>query len=359
MGRRWVLGVVAVLGVLAGCTPPGPPAELPPSPGDGGLRVMTWNLLGMQADDVVYSEHRGWAARVDQLQPHVLVVQEAQSDDVDALLKHTRTDYRRGSYRHWACDIKPEREGVAILVRGDVEVTGSGGTHLGRACVDPEVMRVLVWVDVDMDGRALRIYGTHLTAGGGAAQGSRDAQIREFGELVAQHDPDDERRWILAGDLNLAPGDPSYRLLTGTSTTAPVVPAPMVDTFAEVSPGAADPATCPSVPEGDEAAMAQLLADPEHVRRCGYTGGWPKDSNLLACDLLSLCVSWQEREHLSVRIRIDHVMRPDGGPVQVVRGFVPNRADTDWASPGAEWFRLSDHLPYVVDLELDASTSVS
>ncbi|HLU41894.1 MAG TPA: hypothetical protein VKZ55_05815, partial [Microthrixaceae bacterium] len=124
-------------------------------------------------------------------------------------------------------------------------------------------------------------------------------------------------------------------------------------------PGAADPATCPSVPEGDEAAMAQLLADPEHVRRCGYTGGWPKDSNLLACDLLSLCVSWQEREQLSVRIRIDHVMRPDGGPVQVVRGFVPNRADTDWASPGAEWFRLSDHLPYVVDLELDASTSVS
>ena len=34
---------------------------------------------------------------------------------------------------------------------------------------------------------------------------------------------------------------------------------------------------------------------------------------------------------------------------------VPNRSDADWASPGAEWFRLSDHLPYVVDLDLDGA----
>lgn len=353
MGRRAVLVGVAMAGILAACTPPGPPPELPPSPGEGQLRVVTWNLLGMQADDHVVSEHRGWAARVDQLQPHVLVIQEAQSDDVDALLRWTRTGYRRGAYRHWACDVKPAREGVAILVRSDVTLTGSGGTHLGTGCLDPNVMRVLVWVDVEVGGAPLRVYGTHLTAGGGSGQGSRDAQIRAFGELVAEHDPDDERRWLLAGDLNLVPGDASYRLLTGSSPSGPVTPSPLVDTFAEISPVAADTSTCPSVPEGDHAAMEQLLADPDHVRRCGYTGGWPKDSNLIACDLLSICVSWQLREQLSVRIRIDHVMRPEGGPVQVVGGFVPNRADADWSTPGAEWFRLSDHLPYVVDLEVD------
>jgi hypothetical protein len=45
-------------------------------------------------------------------------------------------------------------------------------------------------------------------------------------------------------------------------------------------------------------------------------------------------------------------MRPDGGPVTVANAFVPNRADPDWASPGAEWYRLSDHLPYLVDLSV-------
>ena len=36
--------------------------------------------------------------------------------------------------------------------------------------------------------------------------------------------------------------------------------------------------------------------------------------------------------------------------LEVTRAWVPNRADPDWAAAGSEWFRLADHLPYVVDL---------
>lgn len=350
---RWAASAATVL-TLAACapSPPSPaPEPLAPEPAESGLRLMTWNLLGAQADGLVFSEHAGWAARVDQLQPDVLVLQEAQSDDVQALLDLPSTDYTLAVHVPWECDLKPSREGVAILVKATVGLLGAGGTHVGETCFDPTVRRVLVWADLDVAGGPFRVYGTHLTAGGGGSAESRNAQIRLIRQLLAAEDPADARRWVLAGDLNANPQDTSYRLMLGDLPSDPM-PYRLVDTFAELEPDAATPAACPAVPEGDADAMAALLADPAHVRRCGYTSGWPKDSNWLGCDVLSYCVSWEQRRELSVRVRIDDVLRAADGPVQVLRGFVPNRADADWASPGAEWFRLSDHLPYVVDLEL-------
>ena len=352
MGRsRGIRGVVVagVLTALVAACAPSPPPDVPPGSGHDGLRVMTYNLLGAQADALVVSEHAGWAARVDQLQPDVLVVQEAQTEDVSALRDLPATDYVLAAYQTWQCDLKPNPEGVAILVRAGLPVVDSGTRHLGASCADPTMRRVLVWADVQLDGGPFRIYGTHLTAGGGAAEASRRAQIEELRSFAAAQDPAAERRWVVSGDVNVTPDSDDYRLLLEGPAGGDGAPT-LVDTFVESSPPAGDPSTCPSVADGDDAGMQLLLATPSLVRTCGYTAGWPKDDNWIGCDLLSLCTSWERRRDLSVRIRIDDVLRPAGGPVSVLGTYVPNREDPDWAAPGAEWFRLSDHLPYVVDL---------
>lgn len=340
--------LAATLAVAAACA--APPAGDLPSPGGAGFRVMTWNVLGAQGDDSVYSEHAGWAARVLQWRPDVLVLQEAQSEDVAAIT--SRTGYSIGAYRWWACDSKGNPEGVAVLVRPGLSTTGGGGTDLGTSCTDPDVRRVLVWADVVPDGATapLRVYGTHLTAGGGTATGSRRNQIRELRARVAADDPGGARRWLVTGDLNVNADSSDLDLVLDGATGAPG-PGTLVDTFAEVSPDAAGPA-CPS--RADTAAnQATLLADPGLVARCGYSAGWAKDENPLLCEALSICLAWQVRRDTSVRSRIDYVLRADGGPVRPVAAVVPGRGDPDWAAPGAEWFRLSDHLPVITDLTVD------
>jgi endonuclease/exonuclease/phosphatase family metal-dependent hydrolase len=338
--------------VLAACSPPPEaPGPLAPFPPEGSLRVMSWNLLGAQGDDRVFSEHAGWVARVDQLAPHVVVLQEAQSDDVAAIVGRSEVGYRTASYEQWACDLKPEREGVAILVRADVTVSDGGGGHTGLACLDPSMRRVFVWADISLEGVGpLRVWGTHLTAGGGLAAQSRGAQLRELEQLIADADDADTGRWLLAGDLNLTPHEPEFRSLLGGSVR-PL--GPVLDVYAESSPDAADATLCPGVSADDTSGMAVLLADADLVRRCGYTAGWPKDDNWLACDVLSLCESWQQRRASTVRARIDYVLRSDASPYRATGAFVPNRMDPDWGAPGAEWYRLSDHLPVVVDLHTD------
>ena len=354
MARWW--GVRATIGaglavVVAACVPSSPPERLEPTPVPDGVRVMTYNLLGAQADGNVFDEWAGWAARLDQLRPDVVVLQEAQGDDVSAILGRTTTPYALASYRIWECDAKGNPEGVAILVRTSIAVVGSGGTHVGESCVDPGVRRVLVWADLDVGSGSFRVYGSHLTAGGGASAASREAQIRAIKQIIVAADPGDARRWLFAGDVNVTPGSFGYRLLTGAVAAEPG-PYRFIDTVGDDHPNAVDPVVCPTVP-ADPTSMATLLANPAHVRDCGYTSGWPKDDNLLGCDLLSLCTSWEQRRDLSVRERIDVVLRPEGGPVTVTSTFVPNRTDADWAATGSEWFRLSDHLPYVVDVRVE------
>jgi endonuclease/exonuclease/phosphatase family metal-dependent hydrolase len=309
---------------------------------------MTWNLLGAQGDDRVYSEHAGWAARIDQLAPHVVVLQEAQSQDVAAIVRRSVVGYRTAIYEQWDCDLKSEREGVAILVRADVVVSGSGGGHVGLGCVDPSMRRVFVWAELALGGPApVRVWGTHLTAGGGVAAQSRTAQLRALEQLIADADITHTGRWMLVGDLNLSPQEAELRsLLDGAGRPL----GPVRDLFAESSPDAADATTCPGVSADDTGGLATLLADPDLVRRCGYTAGWPKDTNWLACEVLSFCESWQQRRDSSVRTRIDYVLGSAAGPFDPFRAFVPSRLDPDWAASGAEWYRLSDHLPVVVDL---------
>ena len=357
MARRTLalLSLVASGLVAAACTA-APPATLPPTPAGPDLRVMTFNLLGAQGDDAVYSEHAGWAARVDQLQPDVLVVQEAQSEDVAALLSRTTTDYQLAAYELWWCDTKNNPEGVAVLVKGTVPLLGGGGTNVGGSCQDPTLSRVLVWADVTFDDQPYRVYGTHLTAGGGSAAASRARQIDLVRGRIATDDAAGDRRWLLAGDLNFTPGSADYaRMLHGAPGTTG--PGDLTDTFAQLHPGAASPTTCPQYSSADTAAQPYLLANPEVVRACGYTAGWAKDDNPLQCEVLSLCTSWEVRRDTSVRNRIDMVLAPSGGPLEVTRAWVPNRADPDWAAAGSEWFRLADHLPYVVDLAPAAPTT--
>lgn len=308
---------------------------------------MTYNVLGAQGDANVFDERAGWSARITQLRPDVVVLEEVQSDDLSAIVKRTDGLYSVTAYKQWACDLKGAKEGVAILVRSTIAASGAG-THVGQTCTDPSVKRILVWADLQLESGPFRVYGTHLTAGSGPSAASRAAQIRAIRQIIATNDPQDAGRWALAGDLNVTPNSAGYRLTLDGDVAAggPTY----ADTFGGHSPNSIDPGACPSVSATDTAGMANLIAHPEVVEECGYTAGWPKDDNPLACDLLSLCTSWSLRRDVSVRERIDYVIRAGDGPVAVVGGFVPNRADADWASPGSEWFRLSDHLPYIVDL---------
>lgn len=348
--RRWVL-VVTGLVIASACASP-PPSPLPPAPPADGLRVMTYNLLGVNGDDAVFNEHAGWAARIDQINPDVVVLEEAQAADVQAIVGRTSTAYVLVAYAQWECDLKPEREGVAILVKATIATLGGGGTSIGESCVNPTVKRVMVWADLDLAAGPLRVYGTHLSQPGVDYDGSRNNQIRLVKSFATSEDHADDRRWVLAGDLNVRPGDSSYRLLTGADPNEPG-PYGLVDSWAQLTPDAADPVQCPTYSSGDATGMAYLWANPDVVRRCGYSAGWPKDDNWLACNVFSLCVAWEQRQVTSVRERLDYVLIPEGGPVRAVAGFVPNRADDDWAAAGQEWFRLSDHLPYVVDLDVN------
>ncbi|MFM7069128.1 MAG: endonuclease/exonuclease/phosphatase family protein, partial [Actinomycetes bacterium] len=208
--RRAAFALSLTAMLLVSCAP-APPGIVPPSPPAGGIRVMTFNLLGAQADGNVVNEHAGWAARIDALQPDVLVVQEAQLDDTTALLGLPQTNYSLAAYRFWACDSKTSPEGVAILVRDSVTVRNGGGTNLGGSCTDPTMSRVLVWSDLEVDGTALRIYGTHLTAGGGAAAASRTNQIQLIRQRIASDQLAASGPWVLAGDMNFTPGSSDTR----------------------------------------------------------------------------------------------------------------------------------------------------
>jgi endonuclease/exonuclease/phosphatase family metal-dependent hydrolase len=347
--RRWTRAVASlallVLSVAVACapTPPGP------LPGDGGttaLRVMTYNVLGAQADHRLFDEYAGWAARITQLQPDVVVLQEAQSADVFGLRLKLRGTYVRAIHTRWACDAKPDAEGVAILVRADHAVEGTGGTNIGSSCAHPSMRRVLAWADLTVDGHAVRVYGTHLSAGSGAAAASRAAQIEAVRERIGTEIARGERRIVLAGDMNVAPDGSEYPHLVGSVASPPL----LSDAFAAVHPHAADAARCPSIATTDAAGLAALWADPSLAADCGYSAGWPKDDNFLGCDVASWCVSWLDRAAASPSERIDYVLIGPGVGVAAAR--VPSRADADWASPGAEWFRLSDHLPVVADLSL-------
>lgn len=353
--RALVVAATSVVAVVLSACAPAPPADpLPPLPRSGTLRVVSWNVLGAQGDDRVYDEEAGWAARVGQLAADVVVLQEASLVDVSDIVDPAGPGYTSAAHVLWECDLKTEKEGVAVLVRNGVAVTGAGGTHVGDSCLDPSVRRILVWADVELGGTTVRVYGTHLTAGGGAAEQSRNEQIRRIRALIATHEAEGVGRWVLAGDLNFAIGSTSHRLMFQGEPGLPG-PATVVDTQAEASPPSGSRATCPGVASTDTAGMAALWDDPALVRTCGYTAGWPKDDNWVGCELLSLCDSWEDRRDNSVRIRIDYVLRSGGLATGAVH--VPNRTDTDWAVPGAEWYRLSDHLPVVADLDPVASAA--
>ncbi len=356
MSRVRRMAVLGLIAVVAGCATP-PPSPFPPMPAENGLRVMSYNLLGAMGDDAIFSEQAGWAARIDQLSPDVVVLQEAQAADVAAIVARTTTDYTRAAYVQWDCDLKPEREGVAILVKSGLATSSGGGVNVGGSCANPSVKRVLVWVDVELDDGPLRVYGTHLSQSGAAYDASREAQIRLIRGIIAADDPTDARRWVLAGDLNARPGDESYRLMMGGDPADPD-PHRFVDSYAELTADAADPVACPTYSSGDAVGMAYLWAHPDHVRRCGYTAGWPKDDNWLGCNVLSLCVAWQTRQVTSVRERLDYVVVAEDGPFGIIDARVPHRSEADWAAPGQEWYRLSDHLPVIADIDVGSVTQV-
>jgi endonuclease/exonuclease/phosphatase family metal-dependent hydrolase len=185
--------------------------------------------------------------------------------------------------------------------------------------------RVLAWADLTVDGHAVRVYGTHLSAGSGAAAASRAAQIEAVRERIGTEIARGERRIVLAGDMNVAPDGSEYPHLVGSVASPPL----LSDAFAAVHPHAADAARCPSIATTDAAGLAALWADPSLAADCGYSAGWPKDDNFLGCDVASWCVSWLDRAAASPSERIDYVLIGPGVGVAAAR--VPSRADADWA----------------------------
>jgi endonuclease/exonuclease/phosphatase family metal-dependent hydrolase len=296
------------------------------SPPVDGVRLMTWNIWGQYADGKGFDEQRGIAARIRELHPDVVGLSEAQDGDISRILSLLGGTYADAERLPETCD---KSLNVTILVRrsgGAVErVVGAGGVHIADTCkqqTDPD-LRALVWVDVRLrNGVTLRAYVTHLSSFANTAVKRRE--IDKVRRTIAAHAGS---RWALAGDMNAQPGDADFTRVMGRARK-------YRDAYAVVHPGAD---RCTSMPS-TEYSQPQVPANQKKARDCGYTFWYTG--------------SWQVRAKFLPWIALDHVFLPATSHVRVGAARVPQRTDADWARAGRAWYRLSGHLPMIVDLRV-------
>jgi len=321
-----IRGSLAVVLLAAACGAGSVRSSSAASPAVAGVRLMTWNIWGQYADGVGFDEQRGIAARIGELHPDVVGLSEAQNGDISrilSLLGHTYTDVERLPE---TCD---KSLNVTILVRrsgGAVQrVVSAGGVHIANTCKQPSDpdLRALCWVDLKLrNGSTFRAYVTHLSSFDNTAV--KRHEIDRVRRTIAGHAGS---RWALAGDMNAQPRDADFARLIGGAPK-------YRDAYAVVHPGADK---CTSMPS-TEYSKPKVPANQKKARDCGYTFWYTG--------------SWQVRAKFLPWIALDHVFLPPTSHVRVGAARVPQRTDADWAKAGSAWYRLSGHLPMIVDLRV-------
>ena len=196
-------------------------ARCPPAPVSGGpmiaaptpgpvtpLRVVSYNIAGHTA--LVRPGHVAQvAALLRELDPDVVGLQEVHRgtwqswfrDQTEELARRTGLTPAFGpSFRALGGEF-----GNAVLVRG--EVLAAATLPLPSVGEPRSLLRARVRVrEVELD-----VFVTHLAAWGGAARAVRARQLRCVGAQLRAAD----RPFVLAGDLNAAPGSPEIVALLG------------------------------------------------------------------------------------------------------------------------------------------------
>lgn len=210
----FALGLAGWLGLIAwsryspGGTIPGPKSA------PDSLRILNWNILRGQDEGPPWLQNR-WPERkhalraaIDELQPDLLLVQEAKLGQLAYVDKSLSGHRRVGVGRD---DGKAGGEHCAIYIRVDrFECLGDGTFWLEEPTDRPggpglHVKRICTWVRLRdrMNDRTMRVYNTHqyLTEG---AQLPASSIILEH---IRAGDASDAI--VLAGDFNAIPQAPS------------------------------------------------------------------------------------------------------------------------------------------------------
>jgi endonuclease/exonuclease/phosphatase family metal-dependent hydrolase len=264
-------------------------------------------VLGAEAGT---HQHRLLAQRLHALAPDVVCLQEARRPLVRRL-RRALPDLGAATFVSKRCErrLPPWQEGLATLATTRPVRTAGHDLGAGR--------RVAVESVHHVGETVLHLFNVHLDT----ETVERARNVEALLALCAQRCAGGGVP-VVVGDLNTKPRpahhpDRAYDALRSGG---------FVDAVAELEPAAADPARCPGV-----AGSAPTL---DECARCGYT-------------------NWHAARHPSERVgppqqRLDYVLVPADGAVEVVAARTPTPADADF-----EGFRpISDHVPVVADLRL-------
>lgn len=205
--------LLVLLLLLAGC------AASPPAPAPT-VDVVTLNLWNDEAD---------WPARLAvitdtlaALHPDVIVLQEVLEDSAKGLANQAETLGARLGYAVVFASVdgpeRAKRYGNAILTRHPVLDTN--WVRL-RPLTD---YRVATHARLDVDGRPLDVYATHLHH---TMEGD-SIRAEQVADLMAFLDRTTEAAWVVAGDFNAPADTPELARLAARAT----------DAFGALHPGA-------------------------------------------------------------------------------------------------------------------------
>lgn len=217
MNRRRFSALLAAAPVIAASPAAEPPAPL-------RVRVLSFNLRFQNAND---TDKKNWVARrgpaIDLIRreaPDFIGLQEALRSQLDDLHEHIGGEYLEiGVGRE---DGKSRGEFSALLIRRDRwSVEESGTFWLSDTPEVPNSMtwgnritRICTWARVKevATGRTIHFFNTHFDH---ESQPSREKSAALLAERIAARQP--AGPFVLTGDFNATPENPSITSLTGGS----------------------------------------------------------------------------------------------------------------------------------------------
>ncbi len=161
------------------------------------LRVVTWNLQGSQLRDLA-----GVAERIRALDADLVCLQEVQRRQARRI-RSSVGSFSVWSFKHWP--VRTASEGHALLSRAPIVRNRTFTLSRGEPFWSwrRRIMQAFV---IELDGSRVRVVNTHLGAGVGDDERSR--QARRIMSLIRDVD-------IVAGDLNVHPDSGVLREFEG------------------------------------------------------------------------------------------------------------------------------------------------
>ena len=183
-------------------TPSDTPSE---TPSRRRLKILSYNVHSCRGTDRRLDPAR-IADVISELKPDIIGLQELDVgrsrtggvDQVDIIAREVEMDY----HFHAALHVAEERYGDAILTSLPMKVIKSGMlSSIGE-------QRGALWVEIDVDGRPLQVFNTHL----GLRGKDRMAQMKELTgpDWLGGIEHENPAR-ILIGDFNSTPITRTYR----------------------------------------------------------------------------------------------------------------------------------------------------